>query len=326
VWVDGSGVHAEDLDGPGTGTAGGRTSDGITQVSSAVVVGSTLHVFYVDSVTGEIRHASYDGTSWTFEAITGTNASDDPQISAVALNGQVHLFFGRRDQATPQPITLRHEWFDGTSWQVEDLDGPGVAGGNGRTSDSVGFSATAFSDGTSVHVFYQGAAGIRHAYFDGSTWSFDVPEAFGLLMPRGAVVVNGAPHVFSYDPHFATVLHDWYQNGSWHDDTIDGVPNGTACAIAGIGQQLSAAVVGGEPSAFFRGNSGQLCTSTWTSTGYKTTQLDGNGSGTADGRTGTLDTVGPAVAVNGTIVHVFYGNGVGSPHPQTGQLRHAFTG
>ena len=185
TWFDGSTWHFEDVDGPGA-TSAGATTDNVGSYVSAVVSGSGLHVFYADSSNGRLRYAHFASGVWTTQDLDGpgvgggagrTGDTVGTYNAAVATaDGKLHDYY--YDTTAHR---LRHAWFDG-SWHFENLDGPGVAGGGGRTSDNVGsHTATVGGDATSLDVFYsdETAHTLRRGHFDGSIWKFESVDGTG---------------------------------------------------------------------------------------------------------------------------------------------------
>jgi len=187
TWFDGQSWHFENVDGPGS-TFAGHTDDNVGLHTAVQVYNGAMHAFYYDSTAHSLRHATYDGSTWTFEDLDGATAGasggrvadDVGQYNATTTtpDGHLHVFY--LDATTNR---LRHAEFDGTSWTFSDLDGPGVGGGNGRTGDTVGgYAATAANaPGNVIDVFYSDdvAHSLRHARFDGVTWTFETIDGTG---------------------------------------------------------------------------------------------------------------------------------------------------
>jgi hypothetical protein len=140
------GWRTEVLDGGG-GTRGRTDTDVGTGLSVATVGqnGAYPHVFYSDDTRKELRHAWWNGATWTFETLDGdrtlANGRTDGETgfapSVVNLNGVLHVFYSDWNTG------LRHAWF-ANQWGYEQLDGSAAAAGHcsGYTRDKV-FGPTA---------------------------------------------------------------------------------------------------------------------------------------------------------------------------------------
>ena len=286
--ITGNPVNLETLDGPGSG-GGGRTTDASGQFANpSWVTGTVLNVLYAavhqtnPGATVRLRHASIDlanpQATWTFEDVDGPGNVASGSVGGVGQNASVafsgdfeHAFY--LDSIT---FRLRHAKYDGSTWTVEDLDGPGVGGGAGRTSDHVGNGSTAAvatADGH-LHVFYvdNTTSRLRHGDFDGSTWSFSDLDGPGVPGGAGRVnqfvggsvtVAQNAPapliDVIYTNQQTLSVRHAQWSGTAWRFETIDGAGNLTAGGttdqvgfptfLGAVTQQMNAAVYGGVGSS-----------------------------------------------------------------------------
>lgn len=188
TWFDGT-SHFEDVDGIG-GVCVGQTDHDVGSYTAAQPDGVALHAFYYDATAHTLRHARWNGSTWTCETLDGAGGgggrvTDDvgQYISTTMTpDGHLHVFY--LDATTHR---LRHGNFDGSTstWTFENLDGPGVAGGAGRTAHMVGSSTAAAPNapGSVIDVLYSDdtAHSLRHGRFDGSTWTFETIDGTGSL-------------------------------------------------------------------------------------------------------------------------------------------------
>ena len=278
-------ITRETVDGSGS-TAPGHVADTVGQFANpSFVTGGNLHVLYAavhrtnPGATVRLRHAVHTGQGWIFQDVdgpggvaSGATADDVGQNASVAFAGDFeHAFYF--DATT---FRLRHAKFDGSTWTAEDLDGPGVPGGAGRTSDHVGGGSTAAvatSDGH-LHVFYvdNTASRLRHGEFDGTSWTFTNLDGPGIgggsgrspdLMGGSVSVAQNAPAPFIdvvYTNLSTLSLRHAQWNGSmWRFETIDGAGNftvggttdqvGFPTITGAVTQQMNAAVYGGASSS-----------------------------------------------------------------------------
>ena len=183
----------------GAGGAGGRTSNPIAGHISMCVNGSgvkqTLHIFYSDSTDKDLRYATYNGKSFTFEVLDGNGdsvndyadpvrvrtSSDVSVTNACVVSGTaIQVFY--RDES--QGVLLGALKAKGASWQYEIIDGDRKT--DGRSTGDVGFHLQAISDGSKTYVAYDSvvsmnqkkeitAGAIRIATrsgLDANTWSY----------------------------------------------------------------------------------------------------------------------------------------------------------
>ena len=152
TWFAGT-SHFEDVDGIG-GVCKGHTDDNVGYYTAAQPDGLRLQAFYYDATAHTLRHASWDGTTWTCETldgpggVTGSVADDVGQYTSMTITPDRHLHVFYLDATTHR---LRHGRFDGSTWTFETIDGTGALT-IGRTTDQVGhFNAIAYG-GTPVEL------------------------------------------------------------------------------------------------------------------------------------------------------------------------------
>ena len=219
AWWNGVQWNFETLDGAGGGN--GRTTNPVGQYNAAATFAGQLHVWHLDLLGGDLRHAWWNGVQWTFETLDGAGGAGGRTSSlvggfnAAAVNaGQLHVWY--RDYGRG---ALRHAWWDGVQWRFETLDGDG--GGNGRTTNNVGaYNAVTIYAGE-PHVWYHDftAGDLRHAWWDGARWTFETLDGAGGGNGRtiknvgqfNAVALHaGQPHVWYYDATVGTFRHAWW--------------------------------------------------------------------------------------------------------------------
>jgi hypothetical protein len=151
----------------GAGGSGGRTSHTISGAISMCVNGSgvkqTLHIFYSDAIDKDLRYASYNGKSFTFETVDGNGPSvndyQDPirvktssdvsvANACIASASAVQVFY--RDES--QGVLLGAVLTKGAPWKYELVDGDRKT--DGRTTGDVGFHLQAIFDGSTTYVAY----------------------------------------------------------------------------------------------------------------------------------------------------------------------------
>ena len=229
-WWDGAHWHFEALDGPASAYPG-RTPGSVGDSPSATVYNGQIHLFTGDAA-GNLRHDWWDGAHWQFEALDGPDSpwagSDGDHVggsNVVALyQGQIEVLTLDFDTAG-----LRHDWWDGTGWRFEDLDGSASAY-PGHSTNNVGDFTSVAVYGGQFHVFTsdittgstnnQTGGVLRHDWWDGSRWHLEVLDGPTSLYPghtatpvgafNSAIVFNSQLQVFSQDEMTPTLRHEWW--------------------------------------------------------------------------------------------------------------------
>jgi hypothetical protein len=220
------------------------------------------------------------------------------------------------------------------SWTEEVVDG---AGGPGRISGEVGRYPCAVRQGTSLHAFYYDVQGgnLRHAVYDGTTWTYTVLDGAGGTAGRvyadvgrqcSAVVAGTQLHVFYHATTGGNLRHAWATPGSaWSFETLDGAGGPLGRRDANVGLWSSAALLGGQPNVSYWDATGNDVRRAWrTPTGWRFQTVDGGGNvgGRIDGKAG----YNTNAVVFGKKLHLFY-FWLGPPSAQAPngdcRLRHA---
>ena len=274
AWLQAGTWRFEDLDGPGVLGGNGRTENRLSAHTDpgVIVIDGAPHVFYIEYDTATLRHGWFDGSAWSFENFEGPSVSptngrtQDPvlwwHLGVGFAGGSAQVIFGL---ATDEP-RLRRAWRDGNgTWQFEDFDGPGAAGGNGRTGDDTVHGEISIVDvsGT-AHVFYQAqpldrdVRRLRHAWYDGTTWNFEDIDGWGAPPGTGredydagthsvALLWRGQLHVFYTQ---SGVKHAWLDADGWHYNIIDG-PRSAYPNAAPAGGNLTGVIFQDRPQLFY---------------------------------------------------------------------------
>jgi hypothetical protein len=236
--------------------------DGV--VPAAVIFNGMLHVFcwggdqrlhqvVVSDITASTDHVvdSTVGTGGT------TRWTGGKQISATAFMGAIHVFYF--DDAKGQ---LRHaSSTNGTSWSVEILDGAGGPGGR-ITGIVGGFNAVAPKwDESALDLFYYGSRDqafgpgpdgfgaetndLRHAHFDGVSWTFETLDGNSTTDGRveanvgetlsAIVSAEGFPNVFYRDADSTNLRHARLTTSGWKFAVLDGAGGATGRIRADVG-------------------------------------------------------------------------------------------
>ena len=232
AWGSGTSWSREVLDG--NGGSGGRISGDIGTDVSAVVQNGKIHVFYRAVGNGNLRHASWSGSAWTFATLDGESTSGGRVDADVGVGSSAFLFNNAVNVTYFNATAgdLRRAVLSGSAWTFETLDGAG--GADGRTANVVGRASTAAVASNQLFLWYRDdtAKDLRLARMSGSTWSFSTLDGNGGGRGRTtndvASVASGAalgaePHVWYYDATGGDLRHGWRNTSNeWTFETVDG--------------------------------------------------------------------------------------------------------
>ena len=151
----------------GRGGSSGKTSDDVSGPVSVCVSGSvkkqTLHLFYTDQTTKDLRYASYDAKKFTYSVVDGDGptvqpydqvlrvrtASDVSISSACAATAAgIQVFY--RDES--QGVLLGASKVPGGKWTYELIDGDRIK--DTRTTGDVAMKIRAVAVGSKVTILY----------------------------------------------------------------------------------------------------------------------------------------------------------------------------
>ena len=245
--------------GDGAGGAGGRIDADVGADPATIMYNGQPHVWFVDATNGNLRHGWWTGTTWMFETLDGAggpNGRLDANVGAhpsvTLYGGQPHVWYTDTDNGN-----LRHGWWTGTTWMFETLDGAG--GFNGRVDRVVGDRAAAAIYGFSLQVWYHDTTNgdLRHGWWTGSTWAFEINDGAGGGNGRvdadvgadlSVVMLNGLPHVFASEGG-VHLRHAWFNGSAWQAEQVDGPGSSAAGGNGG-----TSSAVGGPSSALVYAN------------------------------------------------------------------------
>ena len=152
----------------GAGGSAGRTRNNIagniSLCKSGTGTNQQLHIFYSDSKDLDLRHALYDGKTFTFEVVDGNGptiqsyeipdrvrtASDVSISNACAITPSgISVFYRDETQGVLLGATKR---VNTTKWVYELIDGDRKT--DNRTTGDVAFHLAAYVSGSTTHIVY----------------------------------------------------------------------------------------------------------------------------------------------------------------------------
>ncbi len=191
---------------------------------------SSLHisytgVFVVDRLNrrAQLRHASFNGSSWSTEVVDDGPASVGSfSFSSIARNpitGDYHISY------RGQNGRLKHAWGNTGAWNIEE-----VLPGNTSTTNVGQTSILVASDGT-IHIFHNKTgvgAGLYHAWKNGASWSVELlGSGYGIMTPSAAVQLPDRAdrlHIAAYKSRTQDLVH-FFSGYSWTVESVDTAGN-----------------------------------------------------------------------------------------------------
>ena len=232
---------------------------------TAVVLGSSLQVFYYDAGRGNLRHAWLSGNVWRGEtlegdagSVSGYSANIGLEPTAVVYDNTMHVYYYDVSKGN-----LRHARTSMTSgWRFENLDGdPGSIAG---LDANVGHNPTAFVYRGDMHVIYSDTTTgkLRHMWtglVDGwraedlvGTQQSSIKHTSSIGQSSTAVVIDNVLHLFVYENTNQNLVHIWDDGSGWKIENLDGYGGEPAGRLfAAVGTDPTVLNINGKPHVFY---------------------------------------------------------------------------
>jgi hypothetical protein len=256
----------------GAGGRNGRVNSDVGWDVAAATFGGVLHVFHRDITAGNLRHGSFDGTTWRFETLDGaggTNGRLDTyigtSISVATYGGALHVFYVDWTNTNIRRARLT------SGWTFSTIDGAGGTGG--RIAGNVGYNTATAVYGGALHVFYffqdptcdpdfgcNLFGSIRESSFiPAAGWT--AREVAGInccffdLSLAVAKVSDSSVWLFyqNFGAHSTNLRHLHWNGASWVAETPDGFVEEAPADGEIVGDGASALVFEGRPYVFYYG-------------------------------------------------------------------------
>ncbi len=182
----------------------------------AVALDSNGHfgAFYTyandDTYVRVLKYAHFNGNEWHIEQVT---PDDEFPLGSISLaydsSDAPHVFYGEQHSS----IWLRHEWFDGSTWQSEIVD-----------SDDAEHVQALIDERDAIHLAYlrNNSHILSYGVHDGSGWQLTTVETNSSSQFQGfdiALDQDGLPHI-AYRAGVWQLKHAWFDGECWHSETI----------------------------------------------------------------------------------------------------------
>ncbi len=174
----------------------------------AVTSNGDIHIVYYNYDTHQLKHAVYDGTSWTRSVIVSNSGSMDYRDVEMVVDSNDHLHVSHWVTGD----YLHYRYFNGTDWSIPyttsnvDSYGTGIAV-NSQNRAHIVFSSPAYVCG-----------GLHMAYDDGSGWTkigLDTSTDLIGCYPSIDIDDNDAVHVSYRDHRNSRFNYITNESGPW---------------------------------------------------------------------------------------------------------------
>ena len=159
----------------GDGTSGGKTKNSVAGSISVCTnkVGKTeyLNLYYGDLTNQDLRRASFNGKTWSFEVVDGNGPAiqNYKEVARVRTGSNVSVSNACAITAAGEQVFYRDESQgillgavrDGKNWRYEIIDGDSEL--NNKTMGDVAFHMKAITIGNKVSVFYDSILDVNPA-------------------------------------------------------------------------------------------------------------------------------------------------------------------
>ncbi|MFZ4584925.1 MAG: hypothetical protein ACOYNI_06810 [Acidimicrobiia bacterium] len=312
----------------GGGTVPGHVNTSVGPQSATASVNGVQHVIYQNRTTPSgVRHAYKTNSGWQIETIDGLGGEDPATTgrqmgeypSAVTLGSVLHAFYW--DGSTR---SLRHAYLIGSNWYLEYIDGI-QAGYLGRTTNNVGSGSSAVVFNNQVHVFYSDNAtrSVRHAWYDGTTWSYEWLDGPVSVTPGRTLKNSGRTTAAGVDSAGCLLaVYDTYSSGlqaigvrvakrcgnTWTFKNVDGANSNVAGRTTDpVGGSVAVAAYNNETHVFAHNTAkGDLRHMRFAGGAWTAENLDGPSSTYPGRTTQTVGYRGVSTTVAGTALRVYY--------------------
>jgi len=168
------------------------------------------HIAYYDHTMDLLKHAYWNGLSWTSEEVDSGTSGPYCSLALDSLD-RPHIAYIMGHGGG----SLKYAYWNGVSWVMPSI--PAIGG--------IAHVTLALSDSDLPHIaFYDALSGdLRHAYWDGSSWDVTTVDWYGLVgvAPSLALDSLGNPHI-SYVNHSDRGLKYAHWDGlQWMVETVD---------------------------------------------------------------------------------------------------------
>ena len=167
-----------------------------------------IHIVYWNYDTHQLKHAVYDGTSWTRSVIVAPGGSTDYRDVEMVVDSNDHLHVSHWVTGD----FLHYRYYNGTGWSIPYTTSNADSYGTGIAVDSQNHAHIVFSSPDYV------CGGLMLAYDDGTSWSkigLDTSTDLIGCYPSIDIDSNDAVHVAYRDHRNSRFNYITNESGPW---------------------------------------------------------------------------------------------------------------
>jgi len=168
-------------------------------------------ISYWDITNGDLKHAAFDGTTWTISVVDGA-ASSVGGFNSIAIDkmDQAHISYFDTTNSD-----LKYAHWNGATWDISTVD---------STGDMGRFGSLAVDAQNHPHIAYLDFANkdLKYATFDGMTWSIATIDPTSSANATSiAIDSTGKPHILYYDAAFTNdVKYASWDGMQWNIEMV----------------------------------------------------------------------------------------------------------
>ncbi|MEO0211685.1 MAG: hypothetical protein ABIN66_07515 [candidate division WOR-3 bacterium] len=196
----------------------GHTSVSYTRIGDTIVIGQSYQCKDSALPTTMLKYAqlALDGGAGIGESIVDTAGSTTGYYSSIAWDSQAKAHISYYSEADGDG-ELRYARWDGSSWQVEEID----------TVGSVGYYTSLVLDALGrphISCVFSGAyTAIKHAWWNGSAWQIERVDSGRFGMTSAGLDATGNPVIAYAHPAYG-LWTAWWNGATWQKTLVDPSP------------------------------------------------------------------------------------------------------
>jgi len=174
-----------------------------------------------------------NGSFWQIGAVDITG--EYPSI-AIDSDNRPHISYSYYGTAYTDPPydDLRYAYWDGSSWQIETVDGSAESpGGVGSVGE---YTSIVLDSNNRPHISYYDWINIalKYAYYNGSNWQIETVDSDGDVGRYSSIALdsNDCPHISYSDWTNIALKYAYYNGSNWQIETVDSGSVGDYTSIA----------------------------------------------------------------------------------------------
>jgi len=227
------------------------------------------HISYCDTGNGDLKYASWTGSSWNIETVD--SAGDVGYTTSLALDSNENPHISYFDYSN---IDLRYASWTGSNWDIETVDSTGDVGA---------FTSLELDNNGYPHISYYDISNtdLKYVSWTGGSWNIETVDSDGAVggFTSLALDANENPHISYFDYGNEKLKYAGWTGSSWNIETI------------GYGTQPSIIIDGnGYPHiSYFDNLAYCLGYARWTGSSWNKEKVDDQPGDKTNGRQSSID-------------------------------------